>query len=588
MPRAREQLPPPTAAVALAGLTVDVLRTLAVTATGEPGRGRKAELVGSVAAALGGDGPRRLYETLGELERAAVAEAVHAPQGRFDHSRFRAKYGRDPRWGSLRRGAQVPPTALDLLFCGDRTLPVDVRDRLREVVPAPVDSRVQATGEPSSAIVVQTEHAAQRDVMAVLRLAEAGALRISPRTQRPAAATLRVVAEVLDGGDFYADEDGVGAIKAFAWPLLVQAAGLATTAGSRLALTRAGKRALTDAPATTLTRAWTRWQSTTLLDELSRIDAIKGQRGRGRCGLTAVAGRRAAIAAALSECPVGQWVSVDELFRHMRSADLDFAVTRDAWGLYISEPEYGSLGYDGCGGWDILQARYALALLLEYAATLGVVDVALAPPDGARHDYGDLWGTDDLGYLSRYDGLTHIRVNAIGALCLGIADAYQPAPTEVCPALCVLPDLEVAALGDELTHADRLTLERFADRTGDRVWRLRPERLTATVAAGDSLDRIREFLTARTDAPLPPTVVTLLDDVARRARALTDRGAARLIECGDPALAVLLARDPATRDHCLLAGDRTLVVPLSAEAAFRRAASRLGYALGTGSDRHAA
>ena len=70
---------------------------------------------------------------------------------------------------------------------------------------------------------------------------------------------------------------------------------------------------------------------------------------------------------------------------------------------------------------------------------------------------------------------------------------------------------------------------------------------------------------------------------------MTDRGTARLIECDESALAVLLARDPGTREHCLLAGGhRMLVVPLSAEPAFRRAASRLGYALGTGSDARAA
>jgi hypothetical protein len=386
---------------------------------------------------------------------------------------------------------------LDVLFCAGRTLPIDVRDRLREVVPAPVASRVRPSAEPSGAIVVKTEHAAQQDVMAVLRLAEAGTLRISSRTRRPTAATVRAVGNVLEGGDFYPDEDDVGAIKAFAWPMLVQAAGPATIAGSRLALTRAGTRALTGEPSAALARAWTNWQSTTLLDELSRIDAIKGQQGRGRRGLTAVAGRRAMIAAALSECPVGRWVSVDELFRHMRAADLDFAVTRDAWGLYLSEPEYGSLGYGGCGGWHILEARYALALLLEYAGTLGVVDVALVPPGGARDDDSDHWGTDGLAFLSRYDGLTHIRVNAIGALCLGIAETYEPARTEIRRALRVLPDFEIVALGAELAHADRLVLERFAARTGDRVWHLHRQRLTAAVAAGESPDRIRDFLTRR-------------------------------------------------------------------------------------------
>ena len=350
--------------------------------------------------------------------------------------------------------------------------------------------------------------------------------------------------------------------------------------GSRLALTKAGRNALTQPPAATLARAWSSWQSTTLLDELSRVEAIKGQSGRGRRGLTAVAGRRAAIAAALGDCPVGRWVEVDELFRHMRAGDLDFEVTRDAWRLYIGDPEYGTLGYDGYGGWEILQARYALALLLEYAATLGLVDVACVPPAGARDDFGHMWGTDDLAFLSRYDGLTHIRVNALGAFCFGVEDAYRPTPTEVRPALRVLPDLEVAALGEDLTQADRLALDRYAERAADHVWRLRRERLLAAVESGDSIDRVREFLAARSAAPLPDTVSCLLDEVAQRTGALTERGSALLIECADPALAVLLARDRRTRGHCLLAGDRMLAVPAASDAAFRRAARELGYVVG--------
>ena len=359
---------PPTATAALAGLTVDALRRLAVPATGETLRGLKSELVASVAATLDGDGPRRMFQTLGEFERAAVAEAVHAPHGRFDHGRFRAKYGGDPRWGSLRSRGEVLPTALDVLFCGDRTLPVDVRDRLRGEVPPPIESCVQATGEPSGAIVVQTEHAAQRDVMAVLRLVEADSLRISPRIdQRPTATTLRAVADVLDGGDFYADEESVGPIKAFAWPLLVEAAGLATAAGSRLALTRAAGRAGRLAGR----HARRRVEQVAVHHAARRAVPDRRHQRAARPGPARAHRRRppaAAITAALSACPVGQWVSVDELFRHMRAGSRLRRHPRRLGPVHTA-PEHGSLGYDGCGGWNILQARYALALLLEYAAT---------------------------------------------------------------------------------------------------------------------------------------------------------------------------------------------------------------------------
>jgi hypothetical protein len=57
---------------------------------------------------------------------------------------------------------------------------------------------------------------------------------------------------------------------------------------------------------------------------------------------------------------------VDEFFRFLRGAGYDFDVARNAWLLYIADSQYGSLGYDGCGGCNVLQARYALCVLFEY------------------------------------------------------------------------------------------------------------------------------------------------------------------------------------------------------------------------------
>ena len=71
-----------------------------------------------------------------------------------------------------------------------------------------------------------TEREALLNLRAVLELCAAGELRCSEKTQRPAAATVAAVAEVLAGGDFYATEP----IAAFAWPLLIQAGGLAELA----------------------------------------------------------------------------------------------------------------------------------------------------------------------------------------------------------------------------------------------------------------------------------------------------------------------------------------------------------------------
>src|SRR4029453_1861080 len=55
---------------------------------------------------------------------------------------------------------------------------------------------------------------------------------------------------------------------------------------------------------------------------------------------------------------------------------------------------------------------------------LGLVDLAFEAPDGARTDYHDNGGADDLDHLSRYDGLRQFRVNEFGAYALGSRDDY--------------------------------------------------------------------------------------------------------------------------------------------------------------------
>jgi hypothetical protein len=322
---------------------------------------------------------------------------------------------------------------------------------------------------------------------------------------------------------------------------------------------------------------WTKWIGTTMFDELARIECVKGQNGKGKRGLTAASSRREAIAASLAQCPAGGWIATDEFLRSMEACGNDFSVTRDAWGLYICDPQYGSFGYDG--NERVLNRRYVFALLLEYAATLGIIDVALIRPAGARRDFRELWGTDELAFFSRYDGLMYFRFTRLGAWCLGIESDYQPAPVEVRPVLRILPNLEIAAAGSDLEQSDRLALNTYAVPVSDFVWRLEAGKLLAAIAEGRPVEELREFLTARSGAAIPDTVARLLDDVAERCTKVHDRGLARLIECADSALAALIANDTRTRKHCLRAGERHLVVPASSEAAFRRALRDAGYLL---------
>ncbi|MFV2019554.1 hypothetical protein [Micromonospora sp. LOL_023] len=94
------------------------------------------------------------------------------------------------------------------------------------------------------------------------------------QTKRPAAASVVTVAETLSSGDFYPEE----AIAAYAWPLLVQAGGLAELVGGKLQLTARGRTALRKPAADVVKGLWRSWVSKAITDELIRVDNFKGQR----------------------------------------------------------------------------------------------------------------------------------------------------------------------------------------------------------------------------------------------------------------------------------------------------------------------
>lgn len=597
-----------TATEAFSRLTVEDLKPL-VQLLGKSAT-KKGDLVALLTRTVGDrDHLRTLYGSFDELAQKAVQEATHDPDGVLDLVRFSAKYGRNPDFGGSghRYSGQGQPTTLRLLFPRQRILATDVREALLTFVPEPPPLTVSSRPDLPPMVlrplvnrgsyhrqhekevelaVRPTARAALHDVNAVLRLTGAGDLRVGDKTRRAAKPSLKAIAGVLLDGDFYAagdqaDEDWDPAsdlqMRPFAWPLLLQAAGLAEATGTRLQLTAAGRKATTTPPHEVIRQVWRKWLKATLLDEFNRVSVIKGQQSKGR-GLTALAGRRQEIVAVLKQCPVGQWVTVEELFRLLKVLTTDFQLTHDPWKLYLGEQRYGSFGNSGRHTWESLEGRYVMAFLFEYAATLGLVDVAYISPEDARNDYCDRWGADDLSCLSRYDGLMYLRINPLGAWCLGLAAEYEPETVAVERVLKVLPNRDVVA-----TRApgpgDVLLLERFAERTSEAVWRLEAGKVLEAVEQGLTTGELREFLAARCQDGLPHTVEVFLDDLEARAGQLADLGAARLIGCQDPVVARTLVSDRRLGKLCRLAGDRQLVFAAGDEAAVRRALRELGYAL---------
>ena len=184
-------------------LKVDQLKLLARLLTDDPPP-RKPELLGYLTKRLlDREKLRLLYESLPEIDKSAVQEAVHDEDTRLDLDRFEAKYGNRPGFGSMEAeyGKPAKPLAMDLFFPYSTELPGDLGKLLRSFVPEPREAEAAASDALPESLAVkayvwengqgteseesiplrvrETAREALHDVHAVLRLIDLGQVRVS-------------------------------------------------------------------------------------------------------------------------------------------------------------------------------------------------------------------------------------------------------------------------------------------------------------------------------------------------------------------------------------------------------------------------
>ncbi len=581
-----------------------------VRGTGRSAPARKDALVAAMCGALL---TRELLESLlAELtpaQRGALAQVVHRSGNLYDADAVTAKFGPEAQ----RRGVQPYVSRdderarpFDVFFYpqydhyGEAAfVPGDLAIRLRVLLPEPPPARLEGNPKPPEhrwgrdrvdVHVAETEVPVFHDLAAALDLTGLGKISVSASTRLPTLTALRRLRERLLLGAYFPDDytRADEAIRPAGLLMLIQAAGWVQPAagGTRLTLTTAGQAAAA-APldAAQVRGLWHRWLRSDLLDELTRAKGIKGQQSQ-HTRLTAPATRRAQIAAALRALPPGRWVTLADLLRYMQAESYLPAVEEvGSHGLFV-----GYRGWD-YGGWagtreDYVQlviGSYVRVVLWEYAATLGIVDVAYVAPEDAALDFG--WIDVDADYLTRYDGLLAVRLTPLGAYVLGLAAGYTPpVPVEQAPILRVLPTLEIVLTDPaRVLPNDRAFVERIAVQESDQVYRLSRDAVVDAVDNGLPVAQARDFLAARSGVPaadLPQTVRVFFADIERRLTAIQEAGSMWLLEADDPYLLAELANEAGLRGLVQTAtiGDRTvLLVPEESAGAARRLLKKLGY-----------
>ena len=556
------------------------------------------EIITLIKYFLLSDYMKQLWEQLDVIQKSAVSETLHTYGGEFNPDRFIAKHGSLPDLESEKKGLHLFDSQsgiLRLFMYKERRsgtdvliIPDDLKDRLVSFIPKLETTRLKSKsnlpeylGENSLTRMDTCDSVL--DLVKVLRLTEFGKLSVSNKTFLPSKSTIKNISQVLCQGEYYHEDDTdsygepIGPIKGFAWPLLIQAANLAEIKGSKLVLKSSGIKALSDTPADTIKLIWQRWLNTKLVDEFNRISEIKGQKRKNGKVLTSASNRRHIISDALGQCPVGEWIAFKDFSRYMQAENFVFDIVKDPWDLYICDPQYGSLGYEDFQDWNILQGRYISCLLMEYAATLGLIDVAFIHPENAENDYYNIWGTDDLCYLSRYDGLCYFRLNDLGAYCLNLTDKYEIMPTESNVKMSVLPNLHISITGLLSFEEDHL-LDVYADKIEENFWRFNSDKIIQALEHGHDLAALKAFLSEADEQVLPESVESLFRKLEKQAKSLKIKGAAVLLECIDVDTAVKISQHEITRKLCMLAGEKHLVLTCT-EKVFRNALKKIGYGM---------
>lgn len=554
-----------------------------------------------------------LWKRLTELERLAVAETINAPKGKFDKLAFGAKYGEVPPGltQNVSYSRKEHPPLIRLFLYSDTgayhidhlIVPTDLKETLQPVLPKLEAMRLKCIDNLPKFIKIEhgdaesrtqkllqnrrTEQAALHELQVLLRLVDAGKIVVSDRTLLPVSATTSEIATHLVGGDFYPPDtksdpsQQIGSIRSYGWAMLLLASELAAAQTKKLALTKAGLAALNSPPSHTLRDIWWRWQRVKDYDELQRIDQIRGQKKDRKGTVTAPSMRRTVVAFALRQCPTNKWIRYDEFSRYMRASGSSFDIVNAAYDLYTVNPGDGTLWVEGRTTWEILQDRYMLCLFFEYLATLGIIDVAYVDPIDARRNFDALYHSKAMPFLSRYDGLQYFRINPLGAFCLGITETYNAATPEYTqPALTVLSSLQIKS-SSTLSLQDQLLMETFAESEAENSWRLVRQKAVAAVRRGHDIERLRDFLQAGDDQPLPETVEAFIDLAKRNANAFKLIGTVNLIECIDTKTADSVAAHKMTAALCTRSNERHLLVKPEDLGAFAEALHLLGYGLNT-------
>lgn len=545
---------------------------------------RKADRINVICQQLlNPESLRVIWGQLDSISQRAISVAYHN-DGVFDATAFAAQYGQLPPRPQISGWSYSREPILFDLFVLDGAIPADLRPLLadfalpverfqlegRDIVP----TKVKRWDWELDLVIAETELTGRADLLTYLQLVDQGALKWSPKTQELTAASVRKLYTLLMAGDFHPEPEkltGRYVIRPFGLDKFAQQAGLVTSTGN---LTSTGRAYLQNQDTAKFLTAFEKWVEKGKFDELTRITHLNGLNAKGT-RLTAPASRREKIIEALSWCPTGQWLLLNDFYRAILIWQFDFEVETTDWSNLYAGP-YKEYGYmDSSDYWKIVKGLYINAVLMEYLAVIGAIDIAYVSDDISLIDT-DINYVDEA--LSLHDGLLLFRINAWGAFLLGQADEYVPAQPKKRDLFTIDANLQVRLLTDLLPN-EQLLLEAIAVPIKKDSYRLDTEQMLTAVESGQDFDHLVRFLQASHQGDLAQPVADWLAQLQKNIGAFREGETAVVVQLKHPTLLALVEQDAILSKLYQHLDDQTVLVLNKHMGKFRKRLKELGYLL---------
>ena len=571
---------------AIANETVDTLKKKYTTYFGvKPKLTRKAELTKALTEGFSDQAMLKAYlKKLSELEVKLLRESVFNYDGYIDRARFKLKYGEFPdqkatnSWFFYDRGP-TDEVAVFFLTEGNhwnqiQRIPQALIRFFRELFDQPEPNQLKVTALPEALPdtqkLVERERLAVSELHSLLILLQDKQLKVSDKTGVASGATLKKVAK--DVHEYYNDvvcdeAKGMDSILSYGWLRMLGNSKFAKQSGSILVNAKKTGRN----PAETIREIWEQWVNNKKEDEFRRIDRIKGQNGKGKRFFTDVVERRKVVAEYLKDCQPGEWIAVDDFsdFLFITAADLQISAAPHS--LYLYSPEQGE--FDG-GNWKILESRYLRCLLVEYIATLGMIDVVMSSPENEDATYDEF---GDEACLSRYDGLRYFRLTTLGQFVLGLTKSYTAETTNDNETPLTIQRQGRIAFDCEPTPWEQRFLSLYADHAKENVWKLSRKKIMETLQIGGSIEELKAFLEARDDQPfLPEDCESILKQSAANLDGARIKEEALIVACKNEEVVEFIMNDKQLSKWCQRLGKLQVVIPKNKEKKFKESLNSVG------------